>query len=84
MEEFSGLNDQNFVEDFSIQPNPTNGEFIILGAEFGSEYRIQSLNGIEVLKGIVKSTKHMVDVNSFDAGLYIISIQGNQKKILKL
>ena len=84
VEEFSGLNDQNFVEDFSIQPNPTNGEFIILGAEFGSEYRIQSLNGIEVLKGIVKSTKHMVDVNSFDAGLYIISIHGNQKKILKL
>ena len=84
VEEFSGLNDQSFVKDFSIQPNPTIGEFIILGAEFGSEYQIQSLNGIEVLKGIVKSTKHMVDVNSFDAGLYIISIHGNQKKILKL
>lgn len=84
VEEFSGLNDQSFVEDFSIQPNPTIGEFIILGAEFGSEYQIQSLNGIEVLKGIVKSTKHMVDMNSFDTGLYIISIEGNQKKILKL
>lgn len=83
-EEFSGLNDQSSVEGFSIQPNPTIGEFIILGAEFGSEYRIQSLNGIEVQKGFVKSTKQMVDINSFDAGLYIISIEGNQKKILKL
>ena len=72
------------MEGFSIQPNPTIGEFIILGAEFGSEYRIQSLNGIEVQKGFVKSTKQMVDINSFDAGLYIISIEGNQKKILKL
>ena len=83
-QEFSSLNDQSFVEGFSIQPNPTIGEFIILGAEFGSEYRIQSLNGTEVQKGIVKSTKQMVDINSFDAGLYIISIAGNQKKILKL
>lgn len=83
-EEFSGLNDQSFVEGFSIQPNPTIGEFIILGAEFGSEYQIQSLNGIEVQKGFVKSTEQMVDINSFDAGLYIISIEGNQKKILKL
>ncbi len=83
-QEFSSLNDQSFVEGFSIQPNPTNGEFIILGAEFGSEYLIQSLNGTEVQKGIVKSTNQMVDINSFDAGLYIISIAGNQKKILKL
>ena len=83
-EEFSGLNDQSFEEGLSIQPNPTTGEFTILGAEFGSEYLIQSLNGTEVQKGIVKSTKQMVDINSFDAGLYIISIEGNQKKILKL
>ena len=83
-EEFSGLNDQSFEEGLSIQPNPTTGEFTILGAEFGSEYLIQSLNGTEVQKGIVKSTKQMVDINSFDAGLYIISIAGNQKKILKL
>ena len=84
VEEFSAIYEEDAQDGFSIQPNPTIGEFIISGAEFGSEYRIQSLNGIEVLKGIVKSTKHMVDVNSFDAGLYIISIQGNQKKILKL
>ena len=84
VEEFSGLNDQSFIEGFSIQPNPTIGEFTILGAEFGSEYRIQSLNGTEVQKGIVKSTKQMIDLNSFDAGMYIISIEGNQKKILKL
>lgn len=83
-EEFSGLNDQSFEEGLSIQPNPTTGEFTILGAEFGSEYLIQSLNGTEVQKGIVKSTKQMVDINSFDPGLYIISIAGNQKKILKL
>ena len=83
-EEFSGINDQSSVEGFSIQPNPTIGEFIILGAEFGSEYHIQSLNGTEMQKGIVKSTKEMIDINSFDAGMYIISIEGNQKKILKL
>lgn len=83
-EDLSALIDQGLEKDFSILPNPTIGEFTILGANYGSEYLIQSLNGTEVQKGIVKSTKQMVDMNSFDAGMYIISIGGNQKKILKL
>ena len=83
-QEFSAIYEEDAQDGFSIQPNPTIGEFTILGAEFGSEYRIQSLNGTEVQKGIVKSTKEMIDINSFDAGMYILSIEGKQKKILKL
>tara|TARA_Y100001978_G_C23613191_1_gene394602 strand:- start:523 stop:1056 length:534 start_codon:yes stop_codon:yes gene_type:complete len=83
-EELSALNEYGSEKNFSIQPNPTLGEFTILGAKFGSEYQIQSSNGNQVQKGIVKSTSQKVDINSLDPGLYIISIEGNQKKILKL
>ena len=83
-QELSDLYEEDVQDGFTIHPNPTIGEFIILGAELGSEYRIQSLNGTEVQKGIVKSTKEMIDINSFDAGMYILSIEGKQKKILKL
>ena len=83
-QELSDLYEEDVQDGFSIQPNPTIGEFTLLGAELGSEYRIQSLNGTEVQKGIVKSTKEMIDINSFDAGMYILSIEGKQKKILKL
>ena len=83
-EELSALNEYGSEKNFTIQPNPTLGEFTILGAKFGSEYQIQSSNGNQVQKGIVKSTSQKVDINSLDPGLYIISIEGNQKKILKL
>ncbi len=83
-EEFSSIYEEEIKEGFSVQPNPIIGELTLFGAQTGSEYQIQSLNGTQVRKGFVKSTQHKVDINSLDAGVYIISIDGIQKKILKL
>ncbi len=82
-EEFSNINEESSQESFSIHPNPTAGEFVISGAQLGAVYKIRSLNGALLEAGIVKNAEHMLEINTFEAGIYLISVDGAQKKIIK-
>ena len=83
VEEFSNINEESSQESFSIHPNPTAGEFVISGTQLGAVYKIRSLNGALLEVGIVKNAEHMLEINTFEAGIYLISVDGAQKKIIK-
>jgi choice-of-anchor B domain-containing protein len=83
VEEFSNINEESSQESFSIHPNPTAGEFVISGTQLGAIYKIRSLNGALLEVGIVKNAEHMLEINTFEAGIYLISVDGAQKKIIK-
>ncbi|MEJ6506221.1 MAG: choice-of-anchor B family protein [Crocinitomicaceae bacterium] len=84
IEEVWGVEETDGLKGFSIQPNPTTGEFLILGAEVGSRFEIQSFNGTVVKNGTVQNGELAIDLNAYASGVYFISIDGIQKKIVKL
>lgn len=84
VEEAWGVEETDYFKGFSVQPNPTTGEFLILGAEVGSRFEIQSFNGTVVKNGTVQNGELAIDLNAYASGVYFISIDGIQKKIVKL
>ena len=80
--------------DFSVYPNPSNGEFNVrFGNVDNGTYTVRLLNiiGQEVYNNTVDATANQVEslnFNSLDKGVYLLSISGNgmntvQRVVLK-
>ena len=77
------LNDKTAV--LSVYPNPAASAFLtVKGAEAGSAYRIVSINGINVAKGVISSTGQ-VSISHLASGVYalqVASADGTAKSVM--
>lgn len=82
-----GILENNFEDNLSVYPNPTNGKFAInLGDKFGSvKVTITDINGRLIQTLEYNRTKVInIDLNQ-PSGVYILSLESNeQKAVLKL
>ena len=78
----TGIND-NIVSDFSISPNPNNGEFKINLSYINSNARLEiiDLSGKLIYENILDGRNKSVNISSISRGIYLISIieNGNRK-----
>jgi N-acetylneuraminic acid mutarotase len=76
-------------EEFIVYPNPTN-TYLIIEADISKMYYIEitTINGQQIFNNVLESTKHQIDLSSFQNGVYFITIRSKDffttKKILKL
>ncbi|PWH84445.1 hypothetical protein DIS18_07930 [Algibacter marinivivus] len=64
--------------EVSIYPNPSNGTFNIkLNHGEDTQYRIYSINGVEIQKGNFVSTKE-IRFENHQTGIYILQLEGSQ------
>jgi len=83
IEDYIGLT-ENDSEGYNLYPNPTNEYVEITGAGIGSQFTIHSFNGKSVNKGVIESENQRVNLSFLSPGVYFISINGKQEKIVKL
>lgn len=76
--DYLGLEDV-VLENITLAPNPTNGEFQIVGLPSnGYAYEVMDVNG-RVIRGReeIKATTTTVDLTGVQNGIYLIRISGN-------
>ena len=71
------------TDEFNLFPNPATDEISIVGAVVGSTYDIISIKGLILETGVVKSEEHSINLKQMSSGIYFVSINGIQKKIIK-
>ncbi|MBQ4804369.1 T9SS type A sorting domain-containing protein [Aquimarina sp. MMG015] len=69
----------------TIFPNPSNGVFTLKLVDFNNESEITIYN---IIGGVVKSFKtneitNTVDLSSYSAGVYLVDMRNNNKRIVK-
>lgn len=65
-----------------IAPNPTEGEFSILG--LNEDARLTIIDGYgKIIKNSLENTNATIDLTSFSSGMYFIIIEMEGKRILK-
>ena len=82
--EYSGLNEQSYYSTYFVTPNPFQDIFTVSASSVGSLYSIKSLNGAILMNGVINNDEEQIDLNRYSSGIYFISINGIQKKIVKL
>lgn len=66
------------IPSLRIYPNPAS-DFISVEATEGSPVEIFSINGTK----IISTTSHNIDVSGLSRGLYIVSVNGNNTRLIK-
>jgi hypothetical protein len=61
-----------FYNGVSIQPNPSNGNFVINGLEQGSTFTIYDMNGKVILTKIVDAQIQEVKLENVHSGIYYL------------
>ncbi|UKN01183.1 choice-of-anchor J domain-containing protein [Paracrocinitomix mangrovi] len=76
-----GLPETNGLKNFSCYPNPTNGELFVQFNESTAvdvSIRVVGANGqvvsIEEIKDVKGQFQHVLDLSSFDKGIYVIEV----------
>ena len=80
-----GVAENALSTSINIYPNPTNGKIIIEGSELeNSEINVTDLLGRVMLKMKSGNNRWLkLDISEFKAGIYLLSINHNQKLITK-
>lgn len=67
-----------------VYPNPT-GSYITIKNNFKSQaYQIQSMQGTILLRGVLNSKSHRVDLSDLSAGIYLLKVGEQNIKLLKV
>jgi len=78
----------NEKHDLIIFPNPSEGLFQIKSANYlqGKAVKVFNIQGKEIERFLLQSSKHEVDLNHLEKGLYFLQVEGEQisKKIVIL
>ena len=82
VEEAWGI-DESTMNTFSVYPNPVSESAIIKGAKLGSDFKLISSSGRVLVKGVIKSESHSIELDDLSNGFYFVFIDGVQKKIIK-
>jgi hypothetical protein len=75
------IQDENIKSEFSIYPNPFKNELFVTNLENIYSFIIYDITGKTLIKGYQSEKK--IDVSSLKKGFYFISIQTENKKIIK-
>lgn len=85
--DFLGLEDA-ILENVSLHPNPSNGQFQISGipANAGFTFEVLDLNGRIIRSSVqIQSSATAVDLSTVDNGIYMVRISGNEsEKIIRV
>ncbi len=80
-----GIKEENYFSDFSISPNPNNGEFKISASVQSSKINVSIFNllGEEILQVIVQNNNgkinQVLDLKTFPAGIYMVRISDGKE-----
>lgn len=75
--------EESTINSFSVYPNPVNESAIIKGAKLGSNFQLISSSGRVLIKGVIQSESHSIELDDLSNGFYFVLIDGIQKKIIK-
>ncbi len=71
------------INDIGIYPNPTANTIIIENIDEGAPFTLVSLSGTIIKEGIIDGTKITIDISTQPAGVYILTINNENYKIIK-
>ena len=75
-----GVEENTFTENFTIYPNPNNGQFIIELAE-NSLVEITDILGKQVFKSNLQKGGNQVNLSHIETGVYFVSINTGGKQV---
>lgn len=67
-----------------VYPNPTGSYITIENNFIGQAYQIQSMQGAILLRGVLNSKSHQVDLSGLSAGIYLLKVGEQNIKLLKV
>ena len=76
------VHDINSPENFKLYPNPASG-FVNIQAEPGAEITIMDISGRIMLKTVIKSEIHTLDLTGFGKGIYLVQMQNIKAKTIQ-
>jgi len=80
----TGINGNSQNGNFSVYPNPTSGLFTIeLAGGKNTSYQITDIIGKVILKGTLKNKRTTLDLSAYEAGVYILKINGQLIKRMR-
>jgi hypothetical protein len=68
------------VSSLNIYPNPSTGLVWITGLSADANYEIYSAQGLGLKTGVVTAENHLILMNDFAPGIYIIRFQVNGRE----
>jgi hypothetical protein len=74
-------NNQNVSKSVSVYPNPAN-QFAQLNTSGSFEYKMEDLNGTQVISGIGYNTTEL-DLGNVKAGVYLVYVKTNGTQLVK-
>ncbi len=77
VEECLGLND-NEINTVSVYPNPTDGKLTLTNLVGNTAFKVVSVSGQVVLSGEVSNAANMIDLSSFENGIYVLQLTQEQ------
>jgi len=72
-----GISDVDDIK-ISLFPNPSNGIFNITSQENNLEYQLFNVIGQKIVDGKLNFGNNVIDLTSFDNGIYFMSIKSNK------
>jgi hypothetical protein len=75
--------DENKTESMTVYPNPFQESFFIQSTDIIGEYSISTLDGKIVIKGESNQKTQQINTNVLKSGMYILTISGSTKRIIK-
>ncbi len=68
---------------FSVYPNPSNGVFTITSdIQNNTDFTIYDSQGVVIKKGTITDFTKKLDLSNFNKGIYILSLNGKQKRLI--
>lgn len=75
---------KNVSEELKVYPNPSNSFITVESKALSSrKYKLSSIDGKVVLKGILKTDDQRIDISSLEADVYILKIGEQSVKFVK-
>lgn len=73
----TGIN-ENYLTQFELYPNPSNGEFVIkINNNEDKQITITNLLGQEIYKSKTNKTYNYINIKNLEKGIYIVKISDN-------
>lgn len=75
--------DENAVSKLQVQPNPSHNSFIVRNLTETCRGRVFSLDG-RLVKDFEASEGSVIDISELSEGMYLLNINGQTLKLMKL
>jgi hypothetical protein len=70
------------VSTFKVCPIPAENIIYVSGATGNEKYRVANINGVVVLEGILN--KNTININKLKSGVYMLQLDGNVIRFIKI